>query len=102
VSAHGKTVAYTGDTGPTPALDELARNADLFLAEASFRAVDDNPPDLHLTGTDGGSAAARAGAKRLVLTHVPPWFDPEDALAEATAVYDGPIELARCGSVYEL
>ena len=102
VSAHGKTVAYTGDTGPTPALDELARNADLFLAEASFRAGDDNPPDLHLTGTDGGAAAARAGAKRLVLTHVPPWFDPEDALAEATAVYDGPIELARCGSVYEL
>jgi ribonuclease BN (tRNA processing enzyme) len=102
VSAQGRTVAYTGDTGPTPALDELARNADLFLAEASFRSGDDNPPDLHLTGTDGGAAAARAGAKRLVLTHVPPWFDPADALAEAAAVYDGPIELARCGSVYEL
>lgn len=102
VAANGRTIAYTGDTGPTPALDELARNVDLLLAEASFRAGDDNPPDLHLTGTDVGAAAARAGAKRLVVTHVPPWFDPEDALAEATAVYDGPAELARAGSVYEV
>ena len=40
--------------------------------------------------------------RRLVLTHVPPWFDPQDALAEATAAYDGPIELAVAGAVYEL
>ena len=102
ISAGGATLAYTGDTGPTTALDELARDADLLLAEASFRSRDTNPPDLHLTGTDGGLVAKRAGVSRLVLTHVPPWFDPEDALAEAAAVYDGPIELARCGSVYEL
>jgi ribonuclease BN (tRNA processing enzyme) len=101
-SANGATLAYSGDTGPTPALDELARDADLFLAEASFRAVDENPPDLHLTGTDGGLVAKRAGVRLLVLTHVPPWFDPEDALAEAAAVYDGPISIARAGAVYEV
>jgi ribonuclease BN (tRNA processing enzyme) len=102
ISADGATLAYTGDTGPTPALEELARDADLLLAEASFRSVDTNPPDLHLTGTDGGLVAKHAGVKRLVLTHVPPWYDPEHALAEAAAVYDGPIELARCGATYEL
>lgn len=102
VRADGRTIAYTGDTGPTPALDDLARDVDLFLAEASFRSGDDNPPDLHLTGADCGSAAARANAKRLVLTHVPPWFDPQDALAEAVEVYAGPIELARAGAVYEI
>ena len=44
-----------------PALDDVARDADLFLAEASFRTGDTNPPDLHLTGADGGAVAARAG-----------------------------------------
>ncbi len=63
---------------------------------------DDNPPDLHLTGADGGATAARAGAKRLLLTHVPPWHDPEVALAEAAAVYDGPVELARAGATYDV
>lgn len=102
VSADGVTLAYTGDTGPCASLDDLARDVDLFLAEASFRAVDDNPPDLHLTGTDCGEVAARAGARRLVLTHVPPWHDPQDALAEAVAAYAGPVELARPGATYEL
>ncbi|MDI6911581.1 MBL fold metallo-hydrolase [Nocardioides sp.] len=102
VTADGITLAYTGDTGPCAALDDLARDADLFLAEASFRSVDDNPPDLHLTGADGGQVAARAGVRRLVLTHVPPWHEPADALAEAVAAYDGTVELARPGAVYEL
>jgi ribonuclease BN (tRNA processing enzyme) len=102
VTADGATVAYSGDTGPCAALDDLARDADLFLVEASFRSGDDNPPDLHLTGTDGGEVAARAGARRLVLTHVPPWHDPTDALGEAVASYDGPVELAFPGVVYEL
>ncbi|MGB0100655.1 MAG: MBL fold metallo-hydrolase [Nocardioides sp.] len=102
VAAGGATLAYTGDTGPTPALDDLARDADLLLAEASFRAGDSSPPDLHLTGADGGAVAERSGVKRLVLTHIPPWFDPKGALAEATAAYDGPVELAVPGAVYEV
>lgn len=96
------TLAYSGDTGPCASLDDLARDVDLFLAEASFRSSDVNPPDLHLTGTDCGEVAARAGVRRLVLTHVPPWHDPQDALAEAVAAYAGPVELARPGATYEL
>ena len=102
VSAGGVTIGYSGDTGPCDAVDEVARDADLFLAEASFRVGDDNPPDLHLTGVDAGAAAARAGAKHLLLTHVPPWHDAADALAEARTAYDGPMTLARAGSVHEL
>jgi hypothetical protein len=29
-------LAYTGDTGPSPAIADLARGADLFLAEATY------------------------------------------------------------------
>lgn len=102
VSAGGATLGYSGDTGPCEGLDQVAGDADLFLAEASFRAMDDNPPHLHLTGTDCGDTASRARARRLVLTHIPPWFDATIALAEATSAYDGPVELARPGAVYDL
>jgi ribonuclease BN (tRNA processing enzyme) len=102
ISADGVTVGYTGDTGPCAAVDEVAREADLFLAEASFRSQDTNPPDLHLTGVDAGAAASRGGARQLVLTHVPPWHDPEVALVEARTAYDGPVSLARAGATYEL
>jgi ribonuclease BN (tRNA processing enzyme) len=102
ISADGATLAYSGDTGLTPVLDDLARDVDLFLVEASFRTGDPNPPDLHLTGAEGGEVATRAGVRRLVLTHIPPWHDPQDALAEARTAYDGPLELAVPGAVYEL
>ena len=36
VSVDGAVVAYSGDTGPCPALDRVADGVDLFLAEASF------------------------------------------------------------------
>ena len=61
MSAGGRTVAYTGDTGPCDALDSLATGVDLLLAEASFRHGKDNPHDLHLTGRDAGEVAARTG-----------------------------------------
>ncbi|WP_435745635.1 MBL fold metallo-hydrolase [Nocardioides sp. SYSU DS0663] len=102
VAADGAVLAYSGDTGPCAGLDRVAADADLFLAEASFEACRENPPNLHLTGADCGDTATRVRARRLVLTHVPPWHDPEVVLAEARTVYDGPLELARPGAVYEL
>ncbi|MCD4533996.1 MBL fold metallo-hydrolase [Nocardioides sp. cx-169] len=102
ITAGGATVGYSGDTGPCEGLDRVASEVQLLLAEASFRSEDDNPPDLHLTGTDCGAAATRAGAERLVLTHIPPWFDRQTALTEARTSYAGPVELARPGAVYEL
>jgi ribonuclease BN (tRNA processing enzyme) len=102
ITADGATLGYSGDTGPCAGLDRIAADADLFLAEASFRSGDDNPESLHLTGTDCGESAARSGARRLVVTHVPPWFDKEAALGEAKAAYSGPAELARPGATYDL
>lgn len=102
ISADGATVGYTGDTGPCDAVDEVARDTDLFLAEASFLDGKDNPPDLHLTGSDVGAAATRAAARQVVLTHIPPWHDPDLSLAETRAAYDGPVSLARAGQTYEL
>ena len=35
----------------------------------------DTAPDLHLNGREAAEHATRAGASRLVLTHLPPWND---------------------------
>ncbi len=102
ITAHGVTLGYSGDTGPCEGLDRVADGVHLLLAEASFRGGDEYPPNLHLTGTDCGVAATRGHAERLVLTHIPPWFDKQDALTEARAHYSGPLELARPGAAYEL
>ncbi|MCL2541120.1 MAG: MBL fold metallo-hydrolase [Nocardioidaceae bacterium] len=102
ISANGKVLAYSGDTGPVPALHDLATDADLFLCEASFRHGDDNPPSLHLTGVEAGEYAAKAHAARLVVTHIPPWHDGDAIYAEAEAVFPGPCDRAATGAVYRI
>ena len=39
--------------------------------------------------------AADAAVGRLLLTHIPPWYDPQTVLAEAMGTFSGPLELAR-------
>jgi ribonuclease BN (tRNA processing enzyme) len=102
VSADGRTLGYSGDTGPCQGLDQVACDVDLLLAEASFRTGDANPEELHLTGTQAGVAASGSGARRLLITHVPPWHDPQDALSEARTTYDGDLALARAGLVLDV
>ncbi|MGW8379998.1 MBL fold metallo-hydrolase [Streptomyces sp. ODS28] len=96
----GRTLVYSGDTGPCEELGELARGADLFLCEASFTHGKEDIPDLHLNGLEAGECAQEAGAGRLVLTHVPPWTDAQINLRDAKSTFEGPVELARPGAVY--
>lgn len=98
----GKTLTYSGDTGVCEPLHELAVGADLFLCEASFTYGKEDIPDLHLNGREAGAHARRANVGRLVLTHIPPWTDGSQNLADARAVYDGPTELAAPGAVYHV
>lgn len=102
VHADDRLLVYTGDCGPCDGLDRAAKGADLLLAEAAFCEGDDNPEDLHLTGTDVAETAVRAGVGRLVLTHIPPWHDKQIALGEARAAWDGPLDLARTGATYDV
>lgn len=102
VTAHGRTLAYSGDTGMCAALDELATGADLLLVEASFRHGETNPDDLHLTGREAGEIGARNGVPRLVLTHVPPWYRIADMVAEAAAAYHGELLAAEPGAVFDV
>lgn len=97
VTAAGRSLVYSADTGPTDRLVELSRDADLALYEASFVEGEDNPADLHLTGAQAADHANRAGVERLILTHLVAWNDTEQVRAEAEAAYDGDLLVARTG-----
>jgi ribonuclease BN (tRNA processing enzyme) len=101
LEAAGRSLVYTGDTGPCDGVVDLARGADVFLAEAAHPEVEGLPGALHLTGRQAGEHALAAGVGRLLLTHVPAWVDPEEQLRAAGAVFQD-AELVATGSVYEV
>lgn len=105
-------IAYTGDTDSCPDVARLADGVDLLLSEASFQeGREDFVRGIHLTGLRAGELAAAASGPewdddgaarrpvgRLVLTHLPPWTDPDVIFAEARSAYDGPIDIATAGA----
>ncbi len=101
LTAHGSSLVYTGDTGPSDRVAQLARGADVLLAEAAHPDVPDLPPALHLTGRQAGELAAAAQVRRLLVTHVPAWVDAAAQLAAARSVFPA-AELVRAGATYEV
>ena len=68
IEAGGRVLAFSADTGPTPALTELARDADLFLCEATLDEPETGQRG-HLAASEASNAALLANAKRLLLVH---------------------------------
>jgi ribonuclease BN (tRNA processing enzyme) len=97
IAADGVVLAYTGDTDTCPRLGPLMQDADLVLSEASYLEGRDTGRGVHLTAHRAATAARDAGARRLMLTHLPPWTRAEDAVAEASQVWAGEVEVARPG-----
>jgi ribonuclease BN (tRNA processing enzyme) len=103
LTAGGRCLAYTGDTGPSPDLVALARDADLYLAEATYpEVVPGRFEGMLSTARQAGADAARAGVGRLLLTHLWPGTSAEAALEAARAAYAGPIDVARSGLVIDI
>jgi len=117
----GRVVVFTGDTGPSPALTELAKGADVLVTEVT--QVEDVIEVLkkngnwqtksaaeqagwiqhmrqeHVTPEDVGRMAAAAGVKTVVLTHLSPSVDPKDDFQRyvdgAKKFFPGPVLLAK-------
>ena len=89
ISYGGRILAFTGDTGPCAALNELADGVDLLLAEASWTDSAERPAGVHLSGKQAGELARDAAVGRLLLTHIAPWTDAGAVLAEASAEFPG-------------
>ncbi|UOX86471.1 MBL fold metallo-hydrolase [Amycolatopsis sp. FBCC-B4732] len=96
LSAPGLTVAYTGDTGPSPVLAELGRDADLVICDATLRTPPaEGEPRYLMTATEAGYWAEEAGARRLLLTHFWPGTDRAAAAEEARAEFGGEVLVAE-------
>lgn len=95
------SLVYTGDTDWTDAILDLARGADLLLAEAGWAHREVNPPGVHLTATQAAQLAADSGAGRLLLTHIASWVDPGLSLAQARAIRPDAV-LAEPGAIHAI
>jgi ribonuclease BN (tRNA processing enzyme) len=102
LEADGRSLAYSGDTGESPGLVALAKDADVLLCEASFTEDRVNPSGLHLTGREAGRHATEAGVGRLLVTHIPVWTDPVRVMAEVDESFTGPAEAVSLDAVYEI
>jgi ribonuclease BN (tRNA processing enzyme) len=104
LTAGDHVLAYTGDTGPSPAIAEMARDADLLLAEATH--PEQMPPGTDATylstARQAGENAARAGAARLLLTHLWPGTDRTVATVAARRAYHGEVAVAIPGMAVDL
>ena len=96
IEAGSRSLVYSGDTDVSDSLVALARGADLLVLEAA------NPFKVpgHLTPGEAGRLAARAGARRLLLTHFYPPCDAVDVVALAAQEFAGEIIRAEDGLQY--
>jgi len=84
VSNERRAMAYSGDSGPSEQLSELARDVDLFLCEATLeRAELDGEIRGHLTAEEAVEAFEASGARRLLLTHRPSELALRNGLEQA-------------------
>lgn len=103
----GARFVYSGDSNASALLVEAALEADLLLAEATFQdllpgKVAEATREHHMTAREAGEVASKAGAKRLVLTHVQSFLDPALSAAQAREAYGGEARVARVGDIFEV
>lgn len=101
--AGGRSLTYSADTGPGGGFPELALRSNVVLCEASIQGERDEHHFVHhLTATEAAQTARAAEVEKLILTHLPPTLDPEQALDEAAMVLGDAVVLASPGDVYEI
>lgn len=103
----GRSLVYSSDSAPCSELVEHARGADALLCEAAMLHPGQDEPDPlkrgHLTASEAGEVARRAGVRRLLITHAPlDPTDPDRAAREAATQFDGAVERVTDGQTYSI
>src|SRR3954471_9342434 len=98
----GGRFVYGADSAPANELVDFATGADLLMIEATLPRPERGGMRGHLTPGEAGEHGARAGVRRLVLTHMSDELDALWARREAEKTFGGPVDLAHEGAVYEL
>jgi ribonuclease BN (tRNA processing enzyme) len=98
----GGRLTFSSDTRPAEELVEIARGTDLFLVEATLPRPERTGIRGHMTPAEAGDHARRAGAGRVVLTHISDELDAEWARETGSEAFGAPVEVASEGAVYEV
>ena len=101
VSSAGR-FTFGADCRPCEELVDAARDTDLLFVEATLPRPERTGIRGHLTPEEAGDHARRAGAGRVVLTHISDELDAEWAREEGSRAFGGPVDVARAGDVFEL
>ncbi|MBR4441860.1 MAG: ribonuclease Z [Clostridia bacterium] len=87
----GLKFVFSGDTAPCPSLEEAARDADLFICEATYGENEQEALAAdhgHMTFAQAAAIAARANVRRLWLTHYSQMIkDPAEYLDNARTFF---------------
>ncbi|ASA21572.1 MBL fold metallo-hydrolase [Paenibacillus donghaensis] len=101
VTYRGKVLVYSGDTSYCEALIELAKDADIFLCEATIcRGSLHTTGQGHMDASEAGKIAGMAGVKKLVLVHLPGDGNLEQMRREASQAFGGPVDLPEPSRLY--
>lgn len=99
VECDGETFVFTGDTNEDAMVELFCDGASLLLADCGLSREDHSFTAPHLSAQLCGRLAARAHAKKLLLTHLNPKYDPARLLEEARAEFPA-AELAELDGTY--
>ena len=95
-------LVFGADSGPNEEVVEIGRGADLLVLEATLPRPEREGPRGHLTAREAGEHAARAGASRLLLTHLSDELDALRARSDAQDAFGGSVVVAREGATFEV
>lgn len=93
---------YSADCRPSEDLVRIARDTDLLIVEATLPRPERTGDRGHMTPAEAGEHARRAGAHRVVLTHISDELNADWAREEGSAAFGAPVEVAHEGAVYEV
>ncbi|MCD6514642.1 MAG: MBL fold metallo-hydrolase [Candidatus Odinarchaeota archaeon] len=102
VETEDGALAYSGDSAYCENLIKLARDADIFLSEATYLEKDKHRTEEgHMAAKEAALVAKEANVKKLLLTHI--WFeyDKVDSLKEAKRVFKK-VEIAQEMKIYNI
>jgi ribonuclease BN (tRNA processing enzyme) len=99
---NGRRVTFGADCRPNDELVEFARDTDLLVIEATLPRPERTGIRGHLTPEEAGEHARRAGAKKVLLTHVSDELDPAWVEAEGARGFGGPVALASGGAAFDV
>jgi ribonuclease BN (tRNA processing enzyme) len=103
ISSEGSgDIVYSADTRPGEEIIDVARDADLLIIEATLPRPERTGVRGHLTPEEAGEHAKRAGAKRVVITHISDELGDDWAREEAERGFGGSVEIAREGATYDV